>query len=1159
MGQNVQNSLFQEIGLVFEALSVVDSSYRMKILFLQLGYELPTGSDLTAFSSLAIRVEDIIQTIIDFSRANDSTKSNVLAELALKIIKLTKEIIALDQIVSSSTAAFPEFVARAPLDDLPFRLLDYLIIEYTRRYRQHIHALMSILGVFEIVDLPENDAIFQPKTLLRKIYWGRLPKLISEPIELFDDIYNWNTEFNYSKFSLRLEAVLRAFLLPGGLYKQGSTLKSALENTSNNLEEIRFPIFQNVIFPSTNSQFGVNVSSAEANGAKKAGFAIVPYILGADNFDFDLNETFEITFKTTASIDKGLAIVIRPSGIELLSNLFDNPSDTANFNSQLGFRQRKSTGEIILLGSSNSTRLAVEGVSIKIFARSQGVDRDVGFEVQLDAIRLIISAGQGDSFLRQIVGGREIKAEAGLVLVYSFRHGFHFVGSGGFELQLATHITLGPLEIQSLVVGVTISDGDFDITGGTNFKVKLGPLLAEVENIGITTTLSFPNKGGNLGPANLVANFKTPDGVGLAVDASVIKGGGKLSFNPQKGEYTGALELVFSDFLNLKAIGIITTRMPDGSNGFSLLIIITTEFSTGIQLGYGFTLLAVGGLLGLNRTMRLKPLLDGVRTGAINRIMFPRNVIANAPQIISDLKRFFPPHKDKFLIGPMAKLGWGTPTLVSLSLEIIIEIPGNIAILGVLKVALPSDKAALLLLQVSFFGALEFDKKRFYFFAKLFESRVFFRTIEGEMGLLVAWGKDPTFVISVGGFHPRFEPPKNLPFPVPQRVRFYIINNAIARIGVSGYFAVTSNTVQFGAKAELAFDIRVISISGHINFDALLRFSPFHFVVDVEANVNLYVFGAKFCIHLDFSLQGPSPWRASGTGTLYISLFIIRIRISADFDITWGNKRPVIQLSIKVMILLKGEFEKLDNWTAQLPPGNSLSVSLRSLEPTEGLVLHPVGTLRISQRAIPLDLPIDKVGQQKPSDAKKVSVEVSSGGLRKLQDVSEYFAPAQFQEMEDASKLNKRAYERMPSGLEVSVKGEQLKSSKVVKRKVRYEEIILDTHYKRKKLPLFLQLGESDSSFSNKLWFTHSLAGASVSQSPLSQHYLKQRQPFEEKIVVQPENFVVAFQMNNQAFSQEATFVSEAMAQEFMQQQLAQNDDLATDALHVIPQHEVMA
>jgi hypothetical protein len=266
----------------------------------------------------------------------------------------------------------------------------------------------------------------------------------------------------------------------------------------------------------------------------------------------------------------------------------------------------------------------------------------------------------------------------------------------------------------------------------------------------------------------------------------VIRGGGYLYLDYEKGEYAGALELVFSGFLQLAAIGLINTKMPDGSPGFSLLIIITVEFGTPIQLGYGFTLVGVGGLLGLNRTMRLEELAEGVRTGAIEHVMFPHDVVANAPQIISDMRRFFPPQPNTFLIGPMAKLGWGTPSLITASLGLIIEIPpGNIAILGVLKCVLPHEDAALLLLQVQFIGALEVTKSRLWFFASLFGSRILFITIDGDMGLLISWGNEPQFVLSVGGFHPRFTPPP-MPFPSPQRITLSILNESFARIRVEG-------------------------------------------------------------------------------------------------------------------------------------------------------------------------------------------------------------------------------------------------------------------------------------------------------------------------------------------------------------------------------------
>src|SRR5262249_22727716 len=281
-------------------------------------------------------------------------------------------------------------------------------------------------------------------------------------------------------------------------------------------------------------------------------------------------------------------------------------------------------------------------------------------------------------------------------------------------------------------------------------------LVAIVQGLGIEAVFALvDNHDGNAGPVDVQPRFRPPKGIGLSIDAGVVKGGGYLFFDVAREEYAGALELDFLGIVTIKAIGLLTTRMPDGSKGFSLLILMSVEFGTGIQLGFGFTLLAVGGLLGLNRTMNLQALMEGVRSGAIESIMFPEDVIANAPKIISDLRLVFPPKADTFLIGPMLKIGWGTPTLISVSLGIIIEIPGNIAILGILKIAIPAEEFALIILQVNFAGAIEFDKERLYFFAALFESRIVFLVIEGELGLLIGGGDDANFVAGAGVSHPR--------------------------------------------------------------------------------------------------------------------------------------------------------------------------------------------------------------------------------------------------------------------------------------------------------------------------------------------------------------------------------------------------------------------
>ena len=601
----------------------------------------------------------------------------------------------------------------------------------------------------------------------------------------------------------------------------------------------------------------------------------------------------------------------------------------------------------------------------------------------------------------------------------------------------------------------------------------------------------------------------------------------------------GPLVAAFS--LVVLPIGMITTRMPDGSSGFSLLIIITAEFGTGIQLGFGFTLLAVGGLIGLNRTMSLQPLMEGVRSGAIESVMFPHDVVANAARIISDLRTFFPPKQGTFLIGPMAKLGWGTPTLISVSLGVIIEIPGNIAIVGVLKVAIPTADAPLILLQVNFAGAIEFDKKRIYFFAALFESRIVFLTIEGEMGLLVAFGSDANFVVSLGGFHPRFSPPP-LPFPSPRRIAVSLLSTPVSRLRVECYFAVTSNTVQFGARVEVFFGLSVLNVQGHFAFDALFQFSPFYFIIELSASFSVKVFGmGVFSVSARGTLDGPAPYHVRGHGSISFLFWDLDV----DFEETWGETRNTELPPIAVMPMLTAEIAKAESWVAELPSSANLLVSLRRMPPEEAaLVLHPLGVLRVSQRALPLQLRLDKVGSQKPSDVNRLSVLPNGGGLSRRDDAFEPFAPAQFQTFTDAEKLSKPAFSDERSGITLSAAGPDLRASVMVKRVVRYEEIIIDTNYKR--------FQRRFVGFVSALFHLF-LNGNAIARSELSRANQRKLKPFEEKITVNRETWSVALQANNQAYSADSvSFHSEASARDFMERQINVNASLV-DVIHVVP------
>ena len=236
-----------------------------------------------------------------------------------------------------------------------------------------------------------------------------------------------------------------------------------------------------------------------------------------------------------------------------------------------------------------------------------------------------------------------------------------------------------------------------------------------------------------------------------------------------------------------------------------------------------------------------------------------------------------------------------------------------------------------------------------------------------------------------------------------------------------------------------------LEVSGQLSFDALLQFDPFYVIVEVSGTISLKVFGmGLFSIRLHFTLEGMTPWRARGEGSISFLFF----DVSANFDITWGDVATAVEQLVEVFALVLKELEKPANWRQVLPPSLHLLVTLREIELGENeLILHPLGTLQFSQRAVPLEKLLDKVGERKPSDVKRLHVRPKSSELAKLDDTREQFAPGQFEKLDAAAKLSRKSYELMVSGLSLGWNDLPFKARKLVKRRVRYEEEIIDSNY----------------------------------------------------------------------------------------------------------------
>ncbi len=584
--------------------------------------------------------------------------------------------------------------------------------------------------------------------------------------------------------------------------------------------------------------------------------------------------------------------------------------------------------------------------------------------------KVIIDTTDADGFLADVLSGVNVQAGFDFAATWRADTGLHVTGGAQLEIDLPLHLDLGPVTLPILYLIGGVANDAITLEVSVALGVSLGPFEVAVDRVGMLGTVTFPQQGGNLGPADLQLGFKPPNGLGIAIDAGLVAGGGYISFDPSKGQYAGVLQLSLVDTIGITVIAVLDTIMPDGSSGFSFLLIITFTLPP-IQLGFGFTLNGVGGLGGVNRTMNTDALQAGFRAHTLGAIMFPADPIDNAAQIISDIRNFFPIAEGRYLFGPLLELGWGTPTLISLTLGVLLEVPDpiRIAILGLIDAGLPTEDDALLVLHIEVLGIIDFGAKTLSVDGTLFDSSVLVFSLAGDLALRLSWGDNPNFVFSLGGFNPHFNT-DGLDVPQMARLSVSLGYGSNPRISADSYFAVTSNTVQFGANVQAYAAAGGFSIQGYLGYDVLIIISPFSFEFDFSASFDVAYDGHTLLgLNVNGTFQGPTPWHFHGEASISLLFF----SVSASVDLTWGSSTQATIPAQPVLPDLFNAFKNPQSWSAALPPATTVAVSLATQKPTDQtLCMHPMGTLQVKEKVVPLDLPITMYGNATPSGRNRV-------------------------------------------------------------------------------------------------------------------------------------------------------------------------------------------
>jgi hypothetical protein len=592
-------------------------------------------------------------------------------------------------------------------------------------------------------------------------------------------------------------------------------------------------------------------------------------------------------------------------------------------------------------------------------------------------------------------------------------------GAGNEKVVLATQFNFPAVEIREVALGIVRNPAK-EVTGlevTTVIAAKLGDAIGlQVGGAGVSIALDGQSSAA-IFPWDVSPRW--PDAIGLRVKAGPIKGGGSLerkvrtygtgADKKELVEFGGVIQLEILK-VGVYAIGILS---PDP---FSLVLVMGMRFPTAIELSFGFTFNGIGGILALNRRVDTGELVKGMQTHLIDRVLFPEDPVAEAPKLLDQVAKVFPPFEGGFVVGPIIELGWGSQAkIIEAKIGIILALPDpRIIILGAVRVRAPSKVTPVTDFRCEVYG--EISSERLLIVATLRDSKIAGIAVSGDLGLLIQWGGDETFALSVGGFHPRYT---EAPAPLKDlaRLTMDLSPPKVVKIIIKAYFAVTAGAVMAGVRGDLNADVGVATAHAWLQLDMIFRWVPrFGFVIDLEFGIDISVFGASFAnISFKGSLEGTTPWTIQGIATVdvwWLPTF--------DLDLgpyTWGESPPAIESSKSPLALVREALGEREAWKALMPLDGDLLVTLGRAD-VEGLVAHPLSALEVTQSRLPLETHIDRIGSAGVT-ANRVNLGLpttSAGPVGAVSTVTAPFSPGQFLALEGEALLAGSGFDDLPSG-----------------------------------------------------------------------------------------------------------------------------------------------
>jgi hypothetical protein len=996
-----------------------------------LGWSLPKGGALPSlgairFPALIKQLKTTQESIAAAQISAGGGAISVSLDLGLpQLFQRVRDVLAdIDAAVNGFAALPANYLAQTQIQtEFVPRLLSWYIARMLAEERPVLYQTLVFLHIIDIQHLPEDVARFQVEHDRITLRLDRITALLGGPGNLLRDLVGWGLP-NFSagalfigiaqllqglgaRFQLRLLEPEEEQLVLG---------RPVPEANGNPLPQVQLNLLQGTF--DSRFEVGLLLSALRASvaGGADGGIAIGPLLKGTTQTHFQIVGGWELALASTMDLAPGTALFQRPGQPpRLIANLHDASAAKPGDSFGISLKYAPTDAPRPLLVIPGGSRLEYSSFSATIGARSAGSGPQLFVEVEMRGGRFVLSLGGVSELLSSMIPKDLIRADFDLALGFAAGRAY-LRGSEALEVTFPVDLSLGPVDIESVTLALTPAGGTLPIEISGTLKTTLGPLKLNVERIGFTAALSFPPAAkGNLGPLNIDLGFKVPSGIGLILDAGPVTGGGFLLLDPVARRYGGALQLKLS-FITVTAFGLYESV----GGGVSFVAVLGIRFNPGIQLSFGFALSGVGGIIGINRQTNVDLLRERLASGASGNVLFCDDPLHKASSLLGDLGMFFPAAPGGFLVGPTLQITWLAP-LVRLDVGILLQFPGpsKIVLLGSLRALIGLDESlALLYVRMDFMGAIDTGARLISFDAQLVNSHVLgILHLTGETALRIGYGSPPYVVLSIGGFHPRFDPAP-LHLPVIPRVGASLDASFLARVylRLEMYLAFTSNTLQAGAHVQAGVELGPLSAEGHFDFDALLQFRPFWFEADFSAGMSVKAFGISFAsVDIAGQVSGPGPVVIHAEG----SVRRLGIKVSGSATIEIGDHNKDAPAAVPSIVkALEGELNLVSNLRAD---GEDPAIILaKDRPPSTGVVVLPRGTLVWEQKRAPLKTLIQRFeGVSLEGIGHELHVNTVAGWA--ASDEQDWFSTGSFATLDLAASqtMNNSTFQQLPSGLRI--------------------------------------------------------------------------------------------------------------------------------------------